>query len=226
MEYSMTEREFCPEAVVFDMDGLMFDSERVVQHSWNVVGERMGLGRLGDDNIRFTLGFNRVRRKQYFLEKYGNGFPYEVFHEEYGKVYHQYADTYGVPVKAGLYELLDVLEDKRIKCAVATSSSREHAFANLERAGILRRFRAVLTGDMVTEGKPSPEIYLKACALVETEPSRAMALEDAPNGILSAHRAGMYTVLIPDLIEDFSSIRPCLDRKASSLKEVAEWLCK
>lgn len=220
----MTEREFCPEAVVFDMDGLMFDSERVVQHSWNVVGERMGLGRLGDDNIRFTLGFNRVRRKQYFLEKYGKDFPYEVFHEEYGKAYREYADTYGIPVKDGLYELLDVLEEKQIKRAVATSSSREHAFANLERAGILRRFRAVLTGDMVTEGKPSPEIYLKACTLLETEPSKAMALEDAPNGILSAHRAGMYTVLIPDLIEDFSSILPCLDRKASSLAEVAEWL--
>lgn len=220
----MTEREFCPEAVVFDMDGLMFDSERVVQHSWNVVGERMGLGRLGDDNIRFTLGFNRVRRKQYFLEKYGNDFPYEVFHEEYGKAYHEYADTYGVPVKKGLYELLDVLEDKQIKCAVATSSSREHAFANLERAGIRQRFQVVLTGDMVTEGKPSPEIYLKACALLKTEPPRAMALEDAPNGILSAHRAGMYTVLIPDLIEDFSGILPCLNRKESSLSEVADWL--
>ena len=211
-------------ALILDMDGLMFDSERVVQHSWNVVGERMGLGPLGDDNIRYTLGFNRVRRKQYFLEKYGTDFPYEEFHQEYGRVYREYADAYGVPVKDGLYELLDVLEERKIKCGVATSSSREHAFANLERAGVRQRFQAVLTGDMVTEGKPSPEIYLKACGLLGTEPSKAMALEDAPNGILSAHRARMYTVLIPDLIEDFSSILPFLDLKVDSLSEMAERL--
>lgn len=219
----MIKSDFYPEAVVFDMDGLMFDSERVVQYSWNVVGERMGFGRLGDDNIRHTLGFNRVRRKQYFLEKYGADFPYDIFHEEYGRVYHEYAEKNGVPVKEGLYELLEVLEEKRLKCAVATSSSREHAFANLERAGIQKCFQAVLTGDMVTEGKPSPEIYRKACALIGIEPARAMALEDAPNGILSAHRAGMYTVLIPDLIEDFSSILPYLDLKVSSLTEMAGW---
>ncbi|MDO4272538.1 MAG: HAD family phosphatase [Eubacteriales bacterium] len=220
----MKDNIFYPEAAVFDMDGLMFDSERVVQHSWNIVGERMGYGRLGDDNIRHTLGFNRMRRRQYFLDKYGKDFPYDSFQEQYGLVYHDYAAEHGIPMKQGLYEILDVLEARGIKKAVATSSSRDHAFSNLERAGIRGRFEAVLTGDMVTEGKPSPEIYLRACKLIETEPARAMALEDAPNGILSAHRAGMYTVLVPDLAEDFDSILPFLDRRAESLSEVAHWL--
>lgn len=220
----MRKREFYPAAAVFDMDGLMIDSERVVQHSWNVVGRCWGMGNLGDDNIRHTLGLNRTGRKEYFLEKYGEAFDYEAFQKEYARVYQEYARTRGVPVKEGLYGLLDVLEKKGIKMAVATSSSRDNALGHLKRAGIETRFQAVLTGDMVSRGKPDPEIYEKTCALLGVRPEEAMALEDAPNGILSAHRAGLYTVLVPDLFEDFARIEDITDRRMQSLGEVAQWL--
>lgn len=215
---------FMPKAVVFDMDGLMFDSERVVMHSWNIVGNKMGYGNLGDDNIRFTLGMNRVRRRVYFKEKYGEDFPYDEFQEEYAKEYQRYAKENGVPIKTGLYELIQVLKERNIPMAVATSSSREHAFGNLKRAGIEDEFQSIITGDMVKESKPAPEVYEKSCELLGVDPSNAFALEDAANGIISAYRAGMYTILVPDLLNDFSKIEMYINRKADSLLEIADWI--
>lgn len=166
----------------------------------------------------------RATRKQYFLDQFGKDFPYDEFQEAYPVVYMEYDKTHGVPVKEGLYELLDALDEKKIPAAVATSSSPDHAYWNLERAGIRDRFAAIITGEMVKEGKPSPEIYLTACSKLGISPEKAMALEDAPSGILSASRAGMYTVLIPDLLEEFGEAQKYVCRQVRSLKEVAAWI--
>lgn len=219
-------KSFYPKAVVFDMDGVMFDSERIVQYSFNKAGEKMGYGLLGDENICFTLGMNRAGRKAYFKEKYGQDFPYDVFHERYGEIYKEYVKRNGLPVKTGLYEILDVLEKKGIPAAVATSSSRENALDNLKRAGVTERFQAVITGDMVKEAKPAPEIYLKACECLNIEPYEAMALEDAPKGIMAAKKAGMYAVFIPDILEDLGKFPVLPDRKEASLLTTAQWLAR
>lgn len=219
-------KNFYPEAVVFDMDGVMFDSERIVQYSFNKAGEEMGYGLLGDENICFTLGMNRAGRKAYFKEKYGQDFPYDAFQERYSEIYKEYVKRNGLPVKPGLSELLEVLEKKGIPTAVATSSSRENALENLRRAGVLKKFRAVITGDMVKEAKPDPEIYQKACACLDIEPGRAMALEDAPKGIIAAKRAGMYAVFVPDILEDMEKFPVLPDRKEESLLTAAVWLSR
>lgn len=219
-------KNFYPEAVVFDMDGVMFDSERIVQYSFNKAGEEMGYGLLGDENICFTLGMNRAGRKAYFKEKYGQDFPYDAFQERYSEIYKKYVKRNGLPVKTGLSELLEVLEKKGIPTAVATSSSRENALENLRRAGVLKKFRAVITGDMVREAKPDPEIYQKACACLDIEPEKAMALEDAPKGIIAAKRAGMYAVFVPDILEDMEKFPVLPDRKEESLLTAAVWLSR
>ncbi len=211
-------------AVVFDMDGLMFDSERVIQYSWNVVGRRMGYGNLGDDNILNTLGFNRDTRRNYFKERYGSDFPYEQFYDDYRIAFREYVAANGLPVKEGLHELLEVLNDKGILMAVATSSGYEHALENLKNEGVEHYFKAMITGNMVTHAKPAPEIYEKACQALGVEPGYAVALEDSYNGIRSAHRAGMYTIMIPDLLKDTAPVRECLDCKMDSLLDVAVWL--
>lgn len=219
-------KNFYPEAVVFDMDGVMFDSERIVQYSFNKAGGEMGYGLLGDENICFTLGMNRAGRKAYFKEKYGQDFPYDAFQERYSEIYKEYVKRNGLPVKPGLYEILEVLEKKGIPTAVATSSSRENALENLRRAGVLKKFRAVITGDMVREAKPDPEIYQKACACLDIEPEKAMALEDAPKGIIAAKRAGMYAVFVPDILEDMEKFPVLPDRKEESLLTAARWLLR
>lgn len=219
-------RSFYPEAVVFDMDGVMFDSERIVQYSFNKAGEEMGYGLLGDENICFTLGMNRAGRKAYFKEKYGQDFPYDAFQNRYSEIYKEYVKRNGLPVKPGLSEILEVLEKKGIPAAVATSSSRENALENLRQAGVLEKFKAVITGDMVKEAKPDPEIYQKACARLDTKPCRAMALEDAPKGIIAAKRAGMYAVFVPDILEDMEKFPVLPDRKEESLLTAASWLSR
>ena len=219
-------KNFYPEAVVFDMDGVMFDSERIVQYSFNKSGEEMGYGLLGDENICFTLGMNRAGRKAYFKEKYGQDFPYDAFQERYSEIYKEYVKRNGLPVKPGLYEILKVLEKKGIPAAVATSSSRENALENLRRAGILEKFQAVITGDMVRAAKPDPEIYQKACESLNIEPEKAMALEDAPKGIIAAKRAGMYAVFVPDILENMEKFPVLPDRKEESLLTAAVWLSR
>lgn len=209
--------------VVFDMDGLMFDSERIVQLSWDQAGERMGLGKLGH-NIYHTLGFNREKRKEYFKEKYGEDFPFEKFQELYRQCYQDYVQAKGLPAKPGLGEILEFLREKKIPMAVATSSSEEHARGNLEREGILQYFQAVITGNMVSKGKPYPEIYQKACKALGLAPERVLALEDSYSGLRAAHAAGMITVMVPDLLKDSSCVEEILDGKMDSLFEVRDWI--
>lgn len=211
------------EAVVFDMDGLMFDSERIVRHAWNLVGEQMGYGALGH-HIYNTMGLNVVGRETYFKECLGGEFPFADFCDRYRKVFQEYVEEHGLPVKNGLYELVDVLKKHGIKRAVATSSSHDRTLKNLKEAGLLDDFQAVVTGEMVSEAKPSPEIYLKACAMIETDPVYALALEDSYNGICSAHRAGMPVIMVPDLLIDSSPVDEMLDAKLGSLAEVAQWM--
>lgn len=217
----MKKREI--KGVVFDMDGLMFDSERIVKYSWDVAGERMGYGKLGD-NIFHTLGFNVEKRKQHFQERYGEDFPFERFRDEYRKAFWEYENEHGLPAKKGLHELIEVLQNRRIPMAVATSSSHEYALKNLRREKIEDCFAAIITGSMVSEAKPSPEIYLKACQSIGVEPGMAAALEDSYNGIRSAKGAGMITIMIPDLLRDSAPVEHLLDGKMESLLDVAKWI--
>ena len=209
--------------VVFDMDGLMFDSERIVQLSWDQAGELMGLGRLGH-NIYHTLGFNREKRKEYFKEKYGEAFPFEKFQELYRQCFQEYVKENGLPVKEGLHEILDFLWREGIPMAVATSSGQEHAEVNLKREGIFQYFQAVISGNMVSKGKPWPEIYEKACRALNLLPEQVLALEDSYSGLRAAHAAGMITVMVPDLLTDSSCVDEKKKKKMGSLLEVRDWI--
>lgn len=210
------------QAVVFDMDGLMFDSERYVQKSWDIAGERLGYRPLGH-NIVNTLGTNLTNRKKYFLEHYGNDFPFDKFLDGYRDAYYELVED-GVPAKKGLHEILKVLREKGLKIGVATSSSEEHAVSNLKREGIFDYFDSVITGNMIEHGKPEPDIYIEACRQLKVDPSKAIALEDAINGIRSAHGAGMNPVMIPDIVQDTSKVDDILFGKCESLLEFAEIL--
>lgn len=211
------------QAVVFDMDGLMFDSERYVQKSWDIAGKILGYGPLGH-NIVNTLGTNRTNREIYFKEHYGQDFPFEKFLDTYRNAYWEMSKEKGVPAKEGLHELLEVLKKHHIKMGVATSSSEEHAFGNLKREGIENYFQAVITGNMIEHGKPEPDIYIEACQRLHVKPEQAIALEDAVNGIRAAHRAGMMPVMIPDMIKDTSQVDEILFAVYESLLDFAKKL--
>ena len=205
--------------VVFDMDGLLLDSEWYVQMAWDLGGERIGWGALGH-NIVHTLGMNHDRRRAYFLEKYGEAFPYDRFCEAYRAAFHELTREHGVPRKEGSLELMRFLQKHGVRMAVATSSSDEYAVRSLKKVGFLPYLDGVVTGGMVEHSKPHPESYLRACELLGLAPQGCMALEDAPNGIRAAHAAGMYPVMIPDLVKDTAPVDDLLFGKADSLHDV------
>ena len=209
--------------IVFDMDGLLFDSERLVKRTWNEVGEILGLPGLGE-HIRHTLGKNRRGRNEYFIRAFGENFPFEAFDRENKRIFAGIMEREGMPVKPGARELLAYGKEQGYKMGIATSSSRNYAVEHLKGTGLYEYFDGGVFGDMVTRGKPDPEIYLRACRALGTEPAHTLAVEDSRNGILSASRAGMQVIMVPDMIPPTPELEALLFRRCGDLHQVQQLL--
>ena len=212
-----------PQAVIFDMDGLMFDTEQQIQRTWNAVGPDFAGEPMGY-NIYQTMGMNRAMRVRYFKTKYGEEFPFDEFEQAYRSLMREYTRREGVPVKPGLFQLLELLKEEQIPAVVATGSSRAHAMDNLEQTGVLGYFQFVIAGDMVRYAKPDPEIYRITCEKLKVQPEEALVLEDSWNGVKSSYAAGVPVILIPDLQKDSGPVEGLYYKKMESLGDVADWL--
>ena len=206
-------------AFVFDMDGLIFDSERIVQRSWNISGQKLGLGNVGE-HIYYTLGLNRASRKKYYEENIRKDFPFDEFSVLTRKTFFEIVESEGLPMKPGVKEILSYGKEMGMQLALATSSSRDYAMKCLRDAGIDTYFDGIVCGDMVSHSKPDPEIYLRACELVNVEPEDAIAFEDAPAGIEAAYRAGMKVIMVPDLVQPTKEVECMLWKKWRTLLDV------
>ena len=186
-------------AVVFDMDGVLFDTERLCQDSWIEVANRRGLP---DMEIIFPkcIGRNANDSRQIVLEAYGADFDYEVFRREASDWFWKYLEENGLPVKEGVRELLNWLKEQEWRIGLASSTRRSSVISHLEQAGIKDFFEEIITGDMVEHSKPLPDIYILACRKLMVDPAETYAIEDSPNGIRSAYRAGMKPIMVPDLL--------------------------
>ncbi len=213
------------QAVIFDMDGLMFDTERIVQRSWDFAGEQLGYGKLGH-HIYQTLGMNLAGRGMYFKKTCGEDFPFEEFTEVYRKESRRIMETEGVPIKKGLWELLEYLKEKKVPMAVATSSSERHAVEKLGESGTRPYFQLVFCGNMVARSKPDPEIYLRTAAQLGCDPKKTIVLEDSANGLKAALQAEMIPIMIPDLLESLPELEPLIEAKLPDLGAVAAYLEK
>ena len=204
--------------LVFDMDGLIFDSEKVVQRTWYDVGKQIGIPDMGD-YILHTLGFNKVKEKAYFREILGEEFPYELFTERTKERFYEIVDQEGMSVKPGARELIRYGKEHGLKLAVATSSREGYAVKLFQDAGIYDYFDGFVFGNMVTHSKPDPEIYQKACAAINLPAEACMAFEDAPAGVRSASAAGLTVVMVPDLVQPEEDVRNLAFQVCSSLTE-------
>ena len=205
--------------IVFDMDGLLFDSERIVQRAWETAGRELEIPDMGS-HIYHTLGMNRKGRNEYFARAIGEDFPFEEFGRRNRKAFVRIVEEEGLPMKTGARELLEYVKAEGYKVGIATSSSGDYAKGNLIQARIYKYFDGGVFGDMVTKAKPDPEIYLAACRKIGVSPGECMALEDSPAGIRSASRAGMIPVMVPDLVEPTEEIRKMTYAVCKSLWEV------
>lgn len=217
----MNDRENRIEGVIFDMDGLLLDTERIVKRTWTDVGRVMGYPDMGEQ-IYHTLGFSRPRRKAYFESVYGPDWPDAEIVRRCGIRFNEIVDTEGIPVKKGAVELLTFLRENGIKIGLATSTSEEHARQELDDAGIWDYFDGRIFGSMIKKSKPAPEIYEKACAAIGVEPQYALALEDAPSGVQSAYNAGLRVIMIPDMVQPTEEVRAMTWDVKDSLLDVME----
>lgn len=211
------------DSVIFDMDGILFDTERLYANAWHAVGIELDMTDI-DTCVESCIGLNRTDSKQFLLQKYGQHFPYDRFIERLTTTFKQLVEKDGLPQKEGVMELLTYLQNNRFKIGLATSSGMKSAAANLNKAGISHFFQVIITGDMITHGKPDPEIYQTACEKLGAVRENCIAIEDSPNGIKSAYAAGLKVIMVPDLIEPTAEIEKLLFAKFKSLIEVVTFL--
>ncbi|MBR2182546.1 MAG: HAD family phosphatase [Acidaminococcaceae bacterium] len=186
------------QAVIFDMDGVIFDSERLVIECWKVIAEKHNIPDIVEICMR-VQGNNRVETGKRFLEKYGNDFPYETYKKEVTALFRERYGEGRLPLKPGVVEILHALQKAGIPLAVASSTRSDIVRIELEEAHLLQYFDAILGGDMVSRSKPEPDIFLAAAKALQADPAGCYVLEDSHNGIRAASRAGMHPIMVPDM---------------------------
>lgn len=210
-------------AVVFDMDGVLFDTEALCMKGWSIIAREEKIEGMEQVSLQ-CIGLNANDTKALVLAHYGEEFPYEAFRHRVSDWVGHSLDIDGVPVKTGVRELLAFLQTAGYKIGLASSSRREVVVSHLTRTGLLSYFPVIVTGDMVEHSKPLPDIYLLACKQLQVNPADAYAIEDSPNGIRSAHEAGMHPFMVPDLVPADEEMRCLSDHVFTDLLEVRDYL--
>ena len=187
-------------AVIFDMDGIIFDSERLILDCWERVGEKYHFSNIKEVCID-CIGTNKVKTKEIVCAYYGESFPYDKYNKEAAGLFKEYVQTKGLPTKKGVRELLQYLQAERIPIGLASSTKLAIVEEELRQAGLFDYFQVVIGGDLLKRSKPEPDIYLLACEKMGILPKYAYAIEDSYNGIRSAYRAGMMPIMVPDILQ-------------------------
>lgn len=185
------------QAVLFDMDGVIYDTEKIFMRSFVEVGHRHDLENI-EDFYRSIQGTNDVTTRMLFDERYQGRYPFDVYYEEVDEVIYQIRDGKAPPMKETVREFLTYLRDNHIPAALVSSTPSKTVLRDIKWSGIDDCFREVICGDMVTVGKPDPEGYLKAAARLGADPAYSYVVEDSHNGIRAAHNGGFHPIMIPD----------------------------
>jgi HAD superfamily hydrolase (TIGR01509 family) len=216
-------------AVIFDMDGLMLDTERIALVVWRQAAADLGFT-LDDEVAERMVGRTSATNRLMLQMHFGEAFSYDELSTLADSRYRETLDRDGVPRKDGLIELLDFLESRHIARAVATSTARDLARHKLDQAGVAGYFDVVVGGNEVTHGKPAPDIFLRAAERLGKLPAECVVLEDSGPGIQAASTAGMVPILIPDrgrmpppetraraafVVESLSAAQPIIERLTS-----------
>lgn len=207
---------------VFDMDGLMFDTEKLLVRFWRESAKEHGYN-MTNENVFEIRSLSRKYSIPLLKGIFGEDFPFNEIRDKRITLMNEYIDTYGFDIKKGLFELLDFLKENNYLIAVATATDRERAECYLKKAGVYEYFDSVICGDMVKNGKPEPDIYLTATAELGLSPEECVAFEDSPNGIKSAYSAGCKVIMIPDLTQPDDVIKPMLNGVYESLDKAVDF---
>lgn len=216
-------RNILYKAVVFDMDGVIFDSERAVMQCWKEVASRHNIPDI-EKAVLACTGTTMVRTREIMLNLYGADFPYDEYASESSVIFHSRYDGGRLPMKPGVKELLTFLKEHNKKIALASSTRQQVVTDELRDAGIIEYFDRIICGDMVSRSKPAPDIFLKACEELNISPSDSYAIEDSYNGIRAAHAGGLHPIMVPDLLPADEEMQSLAEIVLPSLTSVMEYL--
>ncbi|MBR5091407.1 MAG: HAD family phosphatase [Ruminiclostridium sp.] len=210
-------------AVVFDLDGTLLDTEKLLFRYWREAAARFGYDMSPEQALTLRSLTHRLVQPL-FTEWFGEGCDYKELRSCRMKLMQEHIDRYGVETKPGARELLTFLGEHGYMRAIATATDVERAGRLLKTACIDGFFDRIVCASMVEWGKPRPDIYIYAAQQLGLSPDECIAAEDSPNGVISAHDAGCFTVMIPDLTQPDDGLRPYISAVCDDLNGIAELL--
>ena len=208
-------------AVIFDMDGLLLDTEKLLVKFWVQAANEAGFP-MTRENALAIRSLHRKFAIPYLQSLFGEEFDYVKIRSRRMELMKEYLSDHSLELKDGAKELLCFLRENKIMPAVATATDYERTQDYLRRVGIFEYFDKIVCATMVEQGKPRPDIYIFAANQLGLEPSECIALEDSPNGVRSAADAGCKTIMVPDLTEPDDELSGLIYARADSLREVID----
>lgn len=207
-------------AVIFDMDGVLIDTEKHYNAAWCEAARMAGYADFGREHALMLRSCDARLAAEMMKDIFGAGFDYYAVREVRRRLVAERLEQYGLEKKPGIDEILAFLHERGIKAAVATATPIELTLQHLDAIGVRDQFDRIVSAKQVANGKPAPDVYLYACEQIGEKPSDCIAVEDSPNGIRSAYAAGCRPVMVPDLTQPDAEIRPLLYAVADSLADI------
>ena len=208
-------------AVVFDMDGLLLDTEKLLVKFWVQAANEAGFP-MTRENALYMRSLHKSFAVPYLKEQFGENFVYAKIRSRRMELMNEYLSENPLELKKGAKELLGFLNESGITSAVCTATDIERACDYLKKAGIFDFFDSIFSASAVKTGKPAPDVYIYAAKQLGLEPKECIALEDSPNGVKSASAAGFVTVMIPDLTEPDEELSKIVYKCAEQLSDVVD----
>ena len=206
-------------AVIFDMDGVLIDTEKHYNAAWCEAARMAGFDFRKEHALMLRSCDAQLASKM-MKDIFGEGFDYFAIREVRRRLVAERLEQYGLEKKPGIDEILDFLHEKGIKRAVATATPLELTLQHLEKIGVKDKFDKIVSAKQVEHGKPAPDVYLYACEQIGEKPCDCIAVEDSPNGIKSAFAAGCRPVMVPDLTPPDEEVTPLLYGVADTLADL------
>ena len=212
------------EAVIFDMDGTIFDTERMLYRAWRELVRQGVLPESILEEVPKWRGKNRAEVRKKLSCLMGDGFDVDAFYEKRKQIIFDILDREGVPLKPGVPNVFIQLRDMGLPMALATATNRDSVADYMRRTGYGQYFKSIVTGDLVERCKPAPDIFLLAAEKLGVTPKNCVVVEDSPNGVRAGVAAGMHVVMVPDLEQPDDDTKKTLWHLCQTLRELPDLL--
>lgn len=212
-------------AVLFDMDGVLIDTEKYLTRFWRQAAEEAGLSLTEEDSYQFR-SFASKYAAPWFARTYGEQYDYWAIRERRKELMSEHLKANGIEKKDGVDEVLLSLREAGYQTAVVTATDEERTRSYLSEIGIIDLFDDIICATMVERGKPFPDVYEYACRKIGRKPEECAAVEDSPNGVRAAAGAGCRVIMVPDLTPPDETLLSVIDEKVESIRDISSVIRK